>query len=145
MLPSTKPSCTVLFFSISRLARTWALDKGVQVEQRAMTWSQDSRIPIKNYKNAPEHVWRLLRAYSRPNTKERWRLWLKTASLGYIVAPQKDFSTKKDWVESRVKIKPRESWEKAWQRYFVTVTQERHTKCRLFPRLFPGSRGIQPS
>ena len=92
------------------------MSSGARVEQRAITWSQDSRIPIKTYKNAPEHVWRLLRAYSRPNTKERWRLWLKTASLGYIVA----HTTNNTKVKFQQKRLGRVPGEKAWQRYFVT-------------------------
>lgn len=118
------------------------MSSGARVEQRAITWSQDSQIPIKTYKNAPEHVWRLLRAYSRPNTKERWRLWLKTASLGYIVAPRcmTTHNTKGKFQQKRLGRVP---GEKAWQRFKATifcdrvVTQERHTKCRPFPR-FPG-------
>ena len=97
------------------------MSSGARVEQRAITWSQDSRIPIKTYKNAPEHVWRLLPAYSRPNTKERWRLWLKTASLGYIFAHTTN-NTKGKFQQKRLGRVP---GEKAWQRYFVTESSRR--------------------
>ena len=78
-----------------------------------------------------------------------WDTSLRTLQAAH--ATHKDFSNKKDWVESSPggKLNREKGLATLATIFSDRVTQERHTKCRLFqlqfPRLFPASRDIQPA